>query len=455
MNTFIKQQLKQSERILARSRKEDKASHTFWQRLPTEVEPWNISAHHSGHKSEHGASAFSERLEHAQRNKNWKWPKRPILFIGDPHADAEAFVASLVASGGVKLTNRDKLSFKLTKLGRQAVFIIGGDCLDKGPSNLDLLDAVKQLMDTGARVKLIAGNHDMRLYMGIHAMGLERHPETEHLFVRMGDKVIPLLKEIHARYLKGKKLGKTIPDEATCKKILFPRAEWFDEFPHHAQRLMTEAGIKRELRKMRRKYEKFEQACLDAGFTMRDVYAIGLKCRQLFLDPKGEYAWFYKKMQLAYRRGSFLFLHAGLDDDISHSIEKKGVAKLNKAFRKQIKHDLFQFYYGSLANTMRTKYRASDLPLTDEGVKRVNRHGIHALVQGHINRKHGQRIVHKNGLLHIESDVTLDRNSRIKEGMDSNYGIGVTLIHPKGKVIGISSDYHCAKVFHPNFYTAN
>lgn len=453
MSAFVKKHLSQSERFLHDLRSTGKLSH-FWQRLPEQVEPWDVSQSHSGHKSQKEASEFTEKLASSQSYAAWKWPKRPILFIGDPHADAEAFVASLVASGGVVLSEPDTLQFKLTKLGRKAVFIIGGDCLDKGPSNLALLDAVKQLMDTGARVKLIAGNHDMRLYMGIYAMSLERHPETEHLFVRMGDKVIPLLKEIHTRYLKENELSKHIPDEVTCKQRLFPRANWFEQFPNHAQRLMTEAGIKRELHKMRRKYDKFEQACLDAGFTMRDVYAIALKCRQLFLEPKGEYAWFYKKMQLAYRKGSFLFLHAGLDDAITESIEKEGIAKLNRQFRKQIKHDLFQFYYGSLANAMRTKYRSSDLPLTDKGVKRMNRQGIHALVQGHVNRKHGQRILHKNGLLHIESDVTLDRNSRAKEGL-KHFGIGVTVIHPKGKVIGISSDYDYAKVFHPNFYTAN
>lgn len=454
MNAAMTKHLNQSEQFLHRLRDSIKSDSVLWQRLPSQVEAWNISQSHSGHKSKKDAENFAEQLASAQQHVEWKWPKRPIFFIGDPHADADAFIASLLATGGVTVSDGEKRKFKLTKLGRKAVFIIGGDCLDKGPSNLDLLDAVKQLMDSGARVKLIAGNHDMRLYMGIHAMALPRHPETEHLFVRMGDKVIPLLSEIHSRYLQGKQLSKKIPDEKTCKQRLFPAEDWFERFPEHARHLMTDAGIKRELHKMRRKYDKFEQACLDAGFTMRDVYAIALKCRQLFLQPRGEYAWFYKKMQLTYRRGSFLFLHAGLDDAITHIIEKKGVARLNKLFRKQIKHDLFQFYYGSLANTMRTKYRNSDLSLSSDGVKRINRLGIHALVQGHVNRKHGQRILHKQGLLHIESDVTLDRNSRSKEGL-TDFGIGVTMIHPAGKVVGLSADYGYAKVFHPKFYTAH
>jgi hypothetical protein len=59
--------------------------------------------------------------------------------------------------------------------------------------------------------------------------------------------------------------------------------------------------------------------------------------------------------------------------------------------------------------------------------------------------------VFKHGLLHIESDVTLDRFSRRKEGL-SGYGIGATVIDPKKRVIGISCDYEYAKVFNPDFY---
>jgi hypothetical protein len=39
-------------------------------------------------------------------------------------------------------------------------------------------------------------------------MGMKQHPSTEHLFVRMGEKVLPLLTEIHDRYLKDKKTAK-------------------------------------------------------------------------------------------------------------------------------------------------------------------------------------------------------------------------------------------------------
>jgi len=450
-HTFSQAMLDKTHKLLKKIKKAHPKDDRVWSRLPVHAETWNLTEAHSGHKANKSTAYFAETLQKAQQHRAWSWPKRPIFFIADPHADADAFTVSLVATGGVKLTDKQSKSFELTRTGRKSVFIIGGDCLDKGPSNLDLLDVIKQLLDTGARVKILAGNHDMRLYMGIHAMGLERHPATEHMFVRMGDKVIPLLTEIHRRYLDGKPLDASIPSKEQCREILFPRESWFENFPEHAVSLMTPAGIKRELHKMRRKYEHFEQACSKAGFDMREVYAIAQQCRKIFLEPNGDYAWFFGKMQLAYRRGSFLFLHAGLDDAITEAIENQGVRRLNKQFRREMEQDLFTFYYGSLANTMRTKYRDSDLPLSHAGVKRINRQGIHALVQGHINRKFGQRLVLKQGLLHIESDITLDRHSRSKEGL-RDYGVGVTMILPEGKVIGLSADYGYAKVFHPNFY---
>jgi hypothetical protein len=411
--------------------------------LPNAQQTWKLSKDRTNHH------AIKEVLRCAVSHKPWRWPKRPIYFIADPHADVDAFNASLVASGGIKKTGDGIHDMKLTRAGSQATFIIGGDCLDKGPSNLRLLRAVRKLLDTGARVKLLAGNHDVRLLMGIRAMALERDTRTEHLFVRMGPKVVPLLKEIHDQYLAGKKSLRGIPGKRDCKRMLYPSAHWFDKFPKEAAWLMPEQTIERELTRMRKKVDGFEDACNEAGLSMRDVYATALKCRELFLEPGGEFHWFFNDMQLLYREGSFLFIHAGFDDRIINTVEEESFRFLNRLFRKQIKHDLFEFYYGPLANTMRTKYRDVDMPLTHHGVERAYRQGVHAVVHGHRNRTHGQRIMLRQGMIHIESDITMDRNSRKKEGLDG-YGVGVTIIQPEGQVVGISTDYPYAKVFEPD-----
>jgi len=70
------------------------------------------------------------------------------------------------------------------------------------------------------------------------------------------------------------------------------------------------------------------------------------------------------------------------------------------------------------------------------------------LVHGHINQHFGQRVSLKNGLIHIEADITLDAHSRKNEGLDG-CGVGVTLIDKKRGVIGLSCDYPQVKVFNP------
>jgi len=420
-------------------------------RLPSEGRHWLPGKHGDDGHPLHHSHKLAEAVGEAQAHRPWRWPKRPIFFLADPHADAEAFVASLLASGGVRRSGPQLNDFKLTHAGRKGLFIIGGDCLDKGPSNLSLLRSIRRLMDTGARVKLLAGNHDVRLLMGIRAMALPRDTGTEHLFVRMGEKVVPLLREVHGEYLEGRKLRHDVPSEDACREHLFPAADWFEQFPRKAARLLNPHGIERELTRMRRKVNNFEQACHQAGLSLRDVYATALKCRELFLDRHGEFAWFYKRMQLAYRAGSFLFIHAGLDDKLARLIEKHSVHHLNRLYRRQIEKDLFAFYYGPLANSMRTKYRAVDMPLTHKGVRRVYREGLHAVVHGHRNRHRGQQIMLRQGMIHIESDITMDRNSRNKEGL-KGIGAGVTIIQPEGRVLGISTDYPYAKVFDPARY---
>ncbi len=428
--------------------------HTVQGKLPSEARHWypgkrGAVARDHPHPDHLGAVVCEAHSRH-----RWQWPKRPTFFIADPHADAEAFVASLIASGGVRRSGPALNDFKLTRAGREGRFIIGGDCLDKGPSNLALLRSIRALKNTGARVKLLAGNHDVRLLMGIRAMGMKRDPRTEHLFIRMGEKVVPLLREVYDAYLRDKRLKKHIPSEDACREHLFPASDWFETFPRKAAGLLNPFSIERELKRMHRKVGNFEAACHKAGLSLRDVYATALKCQRLFLKAGGEFSWFFRDMQLAYRDGSFLFIHAGLDDSVARMIEKKGVRHLNRLYRYQLKHDLFSFYYGPLANTMRTKYRPVDMPLTAKGVKRVNREGLHAVIHGHRNRLHGQQIMLREDLIHVESDVTLDRNSRRKEGL-KGYGAGVTIIRPEGQVLGISTDHPYAKVFEPSFYLSH
>ena len=93
--------------------------------------------------------------------------------------------------------------FELTELGSQSRFVIGGDCFDKGPDNLRLLEAIHQLYLQGADIVLLAGNHDIRTYLGIY-YAESKDPLLDHLFVRMGKKTVPRLYEIYEKFIRGR-----------------------------------------------------------------------------------------------------------------------------------------------------------------------------------------------------------------------------------------------------------
>lgn len=390
-----------------------------------------------------------EELCRTLQRDHWKWPQRPIYFFSDLHGDTDAFIASLVASGGIKKTGPRDKNFKLTKDGRKAQFVIGGDCFDKGPSSIRLLHAIRKLMQSKAEVRILAGNHDVRMMLGMKALDLPPDPRTDHFFIRMGPKVIPFLKEIYVYYLQGEGAFSDVPGTRECRRRLFPPKRWFDEFPRVASWAMPDSGIEREMKRLRVKLESFEDDCLSAGMSLRMVYAAAKKWQQLFLEPKGEFFWFFDQMQLAYRRASFLFIHAGLDDQIAQIVDEKGVKHLNREFNDKVRMDLFDFYYGPLANTIRTKYREVDRPLTLRGVESVRNRKIHAIVHGHVHLQHGQRITLRKGMINFECDSTLDRNTRKRNGVEG-HGAAVTIIHPDGLVKGISVDYPFIKVFEPS-----
>ena len=417
--------------------------------LPEQGQVWMLGKQRSVKKDKYHSAAYAQEMRKAIGEEPWIWPKRTVYFISDMHADADAFFASLVASGGVKKTGPRDKDFKLTREGRKARFLIGGDCFDKGPSTLRLLRVIRRLIDRGGDVQLLAGNHDVRMLLGILAVGMEPDPRIDHFFIRMGPKMVPFLSEIRDKYLQGKKALLGVPDTRECRRLLYPPKSWFREFPKLAVWAMPESTIEREMQKLRKKLKDFEVDCEKAGLSLRMVYAAARKWQELFLHSKGEYAWFYKRMKLGYREGSFIFVHAGIDDRMAKLISEKGMKHINRKFRKQMYRDPFDFYYGSMANIIRTKYRPIDMPLTRYGVKLLRKKSaVHALVHGHRNLLHGQRVMLRKGIVNFECDTTLDRNSRKKEGLEGP-GAAVTIFRPEGLVMGVSTDYPYIKVFEP------
>lgn len=416
--------------------------------LPQQGENWLLGKHRSTGKDHDDDSSIREELHALYQAHPWRWPKRPVLFFSDLHADADALLASLVASGGIKKTGAQDKDFKLTAFGRKARFVIGGDCFDKGPSNLRLLRCLYLLKKRGARLHILAGNHDIRVKLGLQSVNRTQDPVSEHLFVRMGAKVIPLLKEIQENYLTGNNSLRDIPDTDECRRRLYPSASWFEDFPQQAKWLMPEKAIAKELKRLTEKTRDFEQDCVKAGLSLRMVYAAALTWQELFLQPKGEFYWYFKDMRLLLKKGSFLFVHAGIDDRVARLINKNGAKYINKQFREHVQEGMSEFYYGPFANSVRTKYREVDMPLTRHGVRTLKNTGIQVIVHGHKNLHHGQRIMLRKGFINFECDASVDRNTRKKEGL-LRYGAAVTIFHPQQQALGISTDYPYIKVFNP------
>ncbi|MGD9171848.1 MAG: metallophosphoesterase, partial [Candidatus Thiodiazotropha sp.] len=237
--------------------------------LPLNSQPWLSGRQRSVAKERGQRSSTEELLREVVQRGKWQWPKQKLYFITDLHADADAFIASLVASGGVRKTGEKQSTLKLTSDGKKAIFVIGGDCFDKGPSNLTLLRSIRQLTQLGAKVVLLAGNHDLRIKLGIASVGMEPDPSHDHFFIRMGSKVIPMLREIVDEYLQEENALRGVPSTRTCRRILYPPKSWFKEFPKIASWVMPEKRMAKELKRLKEKIDDFESGCEAVGLSLR------------------------------------------------------------------------------------------------------------------------------------------------------------------------------------------
>lgn len=447
-----------AERFLAphERRAVDVVLHHFGAGGRPRFEGWSEGGIRSIHEADDDADYPSDRLlGRYLRHKPWVAPHRPICFLTDLHADREAFwrsllVAGMVETGGgasnVPLESIPDAAFGLSEFGSSTHLVIGGDLFDKGPANLPLLDAIGTFLETGVEFTLLAGNHDVRTYLGIRHAGA-KDPRLAHLFVRMGKKSVTLLKEVFdAELAGGDARGRLRDDEV--RERLFPSDDWFEAFPRLAEGLVPPARIDKELRRIREKMAELEGRCLRLGMTLGDLDAAVERCRSMFLEEDGRFAWLFGGMRIAHREGSMLFAHAGVDDEAAIWLSREGVESLQASFLASLETSPFELYNGSLGNMFRTKYRDLDLPLTGVGRAALHRAGIYAIVHGHRNVFLGQHMNFRRGLLNFACDACVDRNTRSVEGL-AGAGSAATLIAEDGTIYGLSADHPAIKVFDP------
>ena len=413
-------------------------------RLPVTSEAWPkfSSARVRDMASDH-YDAVREQLRARIGHRPFVWPNRRMYFFCDIHADADAWRCSLIASGGVRWTGPEDDAYELTREGRDALFVIAGDCFDKGPSNLRLLRAIKILIDKGADVEILAGNHDLRTLVGLAYLG-RTEPRFAHLFVRMGKKTMPLFQEIRDEYLDPDDRSEL--SERELHHLLFPDEQWFEQFPSVAKGLVPDKKITKELKRIREKMVELPEKCEQLGLSLAHIHRAAQKACELFLHPEGEFHWYFERMDVARRWGSFLMAHAGVDDVMASVLAHENVSGANDRFHRLLADDPFELYHGPVGNMFRTKYRDFDHPFTQAGVEHMYEAGLYGIIHGHQNILRGQRVLMREGLLNFECDSSVDRNTRKVEGL-SGPGGAVVVFRPDGVALGISADYAHVKVF--------
>ncbi len=420
-------------------------------RLPAIVEPWPrrktprirvVDANEAG-------AATHQQVARYMKRKPWVCPDSEICFVTDLHADVDAFWRSLVASGGVAKTGPGARDFALTAVGREMHFIVGGDLFDKGPANLPLLEGMRDFIASGARVTLLAGNHDVRTLFGLlHAESSD--VGKAHLFARMGRKAMTLFKEIFDRYVAGGDAGPGIGREEFRHRY-FPAESWYDEFRQYAEGVIPPRRIEKEVRRVREKVGEIEARWSELGRSMGDLHRAVAASRRVFLEPSSPHRWLIDGLELCHRAGSCLFVHAGVDDTMGEWIRRDGIQVVNRRFREALFAAPFELYNGALGNVFRTKYRDLDHRLTGSGLRHLHGEGIYAIVHGHRNGHVGQRMMIREGMLNFECDASVDRNTRALEGL-SGPGGAATVLKRDGRILGISTDHPAVKIFDPTQY---
>jgi hypothetical protein len=414
--------------------------------LPTLGETWPRQGELFIAKARAELEMSAEEIGAYLADKPWVWPTETVNFLCDVHADAGAFFSSLVATGSVERTGPSDADFEITNEGREAVFVIGGDCLDKGPSNLRFLRALRGFMTSEARVELLAGNHDLRTMLGLLYVGA-KDPRHAHLFVRMGQKSLRLFQEVYEEFIAGS--GTPIGSEASAMETLYPTADWYETFPKVVRGLVPPKKLLKELIRIREKQGDMIALSRRAGMSQGMLLAALRKCRELYLSPGGEFYWLFNEMKLAFRAGSFVFIHAGFDDVTACLLREEGIDGLNRTYAQLVRDDPFELYNGPIGNTFRTKYRDIDFPFSERGMLDLHSAGIYAVVHGHRNLLRGQRIMMRGGMLNFECDSSVDANTRRLERLKGSGG-AATLVRPDCRVLGISTDYPRVKVFDPS-----
>lgn len=395
----------------------------------------------------------------------WEFPRQHVLFFCDLHGDAEAFRRSLIAGKAIVCHSKDLLDFDLSDFGKAADIVIAGDIFDKGPSNLDVLELLSHLRSLGAKIIVLAGNHDLRIWLTLKALDAKELEAFDYLAEHL-ERAQLLVSEVLARAVLPTPLASLQPKKAppTSKKGRSKKAvrRTADEQGRKALQTLfgpalassDDGAYKGRKAWLIERWQEIEAFYRQRGIAP-DALCDGLMLAyDLLVAPSGRHAWIFAEMQLLHRYGSFLLAHGGVDDQLCAELKADGVDGINKKFRKLLaKARPSELAAGAFGNSTLTKYRPSDEPLTAAGVRRLHGEGIFAIVHGHDNQIGQQNVAYRQELLHFQCDATLNRCTRKLQGL-SPRGMAVVIFEPEGRLTALSSDRPEGKTFAPKRCTA-
>lgn len=247
---------------------------------------------------------------------------------------------------------------------KNALFLIGGDTFDKGPSNLDLIREYKRLIDGGIKMEFLIGNHDLRQLMVLKHWNQQTERKYASIFT----------------------------------KKRFQRRIW---------PLLAECG--------------------------------GIKAaKSMFLDPNGEFFWFFESQKLLKIAKNCLFSHAGVDNFMAFQVNHNGEKSINFIFKSLLQRNSHRAYYGEFGPTFRSKPKNKEF--TQKGANYLKHAGIEYVIHGHVNVLSGHQMEIIEGTKHIMCDCTVDRNSRKKHKMKPDGWAFLEVDFEKNKIIGFSSE---------------
>ena len=283
---------------------------------------------------------------------------RKIYFLTDLHADRNAFEDSLAHCEDPT-----------------ALYIIGGDCLDKGPSNLELLDAIHEASQR-LDIKILAGNHDLRMLMVLQNWSTREDKSSRFAKV----------------YTPSRFLKRITPFLNECGDI------------NKAREMFLEPGGKYSwfFDNMSAFHKDGEFLFVHAGVGDDFIQELSLMINSREKDP------FPILMNLRHRTPFNIALHNFYYGPLGTCIRTK--------YREDT--DIYNF--------------------TESGAAMLKDLGINFVVHGHDNQLNGHKLNMRHGILHFCCDCTVDSGTRKAAGLTSP-GYAVASFEPYGGRIEMHS----------------